>query len=47
MLIGAVNQAANHAPENSQFIMNSGYDSIAGGINIPVVCPGGGTCSAL
>lgn len=46
MLIGSVNQAVSHTPENSQFIMNSGYDSIAGGTNIPVVFPGGGTCSA-
>lgn len=45
MDIGAVNQAANATPEKSQFIMQSGFDPIAGGTSIPVVCPGGGNNS--
>jgi gliding motility-associated-like protein len=43
--IGAVNQAPNATPENSQFIMNSGSDAFVGGGSLPVVCPGSGTCS--
>jgi hypothetical protein len=38
--VGSVNQASNATPENSHFIMNSGFDAIVGNA-LPVVNPNG------